>query len=156
MGSSPDLKPQHRPIRSFVRREGRMTAAQRRALDELLPQYGVSDARPLDNAALFGRAGPLHLEIGFGNGDALLRMALDHPANNYLGAEVHRPGVGHLLQQLEKNGIQNVRVSPHDATEVLARLGNASLAAIYIFFPDPWPKKRHHKRRLIQTAFAWT
>jgi tRNA (guanine-N7-)-methyltransferase len=144
-----------RPIRSFVRREGRMTAAQERALSELWPKYGVDDNRgDIDPQALFHRPAPLMLEIGFGNGEALARMAADHPENNYLGIEVHRPGVGSLLLQLDRDETANVRVIAADASETLARLPDACLDAVYLFFPDPWPKKRHHKRRLVQPQFV--
>ena len=145
-----------RPIRSFVRREGRITKAQERALTELWPRYGVDagDA-PLDFRALFGRAAPVHVEIGFGNGDVLAAMAARHPEYDYLGIEVHRPGIGALLRRLEAAGLGNARVMRADAKEVLARnIPDAALSAVYIFFPDPWPKKRHHKRRLIQPEFA--
>ena len=146
---------ERRPIRSFVRREGRMTEAQRRALEELWPRYGVALADGgLDPAGIFARRAPLILEIGFGNGDALLAMALARPDWNFLGVEVHRPGVGSLLLRLAAASIDNVRVIVADATEVLARLPAGSLAGVHLFFPDPWPKKRHHKRRLLQPAFA--
>jgi tRNA (guanine-N7-)-methyltransferase len=144
-----------RPIRSFVRREGRMTPAQERALTELLPRYGIAGDGPIDFVAEFARAAPVHLEIGFGNGDALAAMAALHPENHYVGIEVHRPGVGHLLRRVASEAIANVRVVNADATAVLAqRIQDAALAAIYIFFPDPWPKKRHHKRRLVQPEFV--
>jgi len=145
-----------RVIRSFVRREGRITVAQTRALEQLLPRYGVAPGdAPLDLAALFGREAPVHLEIGFGNGEALAAMAGAHPENDYLGIEVHRPGVGMLLRALEAGGITNVRVLCADAREVLERrIPDGSLSAVYIFFPDPWPKKRHHKRRLVQPEFV--
>jgi len=151
----PDTQKHHRAIRSFVRREGRMTEAQKRALEELLPRYGVSPGEtPLDLVACFGREAPVHLEIGFGNGEALAAMALAQPQNNYLGLEVHRPGVGVLLRRLEAEGIPNVRVACADAKEVLEqRIPDASLSAVYVFFPDPWHKLRHHKRRLVQPAF---
>ena len=145
-----------RPIRSFVRREGRITKAQERALTELWPRYGVDagDA-PLDLCALFGRKAPVHVEIGFGNGDVLAAMAARHPEYDYLGIEVHRPGIGALLRRLEAAGLGNARVMRADAEEVLARnIPDAALSAVNIFFPDPWPKKRHHKRRLIQPEFA--
>ena len=148
------IKP-HRAIRSFVRREGRITDAQRRALVELLPRYGVEPREAsLDFAALFGRAAPVHLEIGFGNGEALAAMALAHPQNNYFGIEVHRPGVGVLLRRLDTECIPNVRVACTDAKEMLERrIPDASLNAVYVFFPDPWHKQRHHKRRLVQPEF---
>jgi tRNA (guanine-N7-)-methyltransferase len=146
----------HRPIRSFVRREGRITVAQKRALDELLPRYGApAGEAPLDFVALFGRRAPVHVEIGFGNGESLAAMAAAHPENNYLGIEVHRPGVGVLLRRAAAEGLANLRVLSMDAREVLERrIPDGSLAAVYLFFPDPWPKKRHHKRRLLQAEFA--
>ena len=144
-----------RPIRSFVKREGRLTAAQQRALETGLPRFGVpAGETPLDLAALFGRDAPVFLEIGFGNGEALAAMAARHPEHNFLGAEVHRPGVGALLQRVVADSLTNVRVTTTDVTEILARLPVGSLAGIYIFFPDPWPKKRHHKRRLVQPSFV--
>jgi len=145
-----------RAIRSFVRRDGRITPAQRRALVEYWPRYGVSeDANLSEWPAIFGRSAPVILEIGFGNGEALAAAALLHPENNYLGVEVHRPGVGSLLRRLNDQMIPNVRVLMDDATEVLAnRIPDASLTGVHIFFPDPWPKKRHHKRRLIQPDFS--
>lgn len=145
-----------RSIRSFVMRAGRTTAAQQRALETLWPKYGL-DYRdePLALATLFGRDVPCTLEIGFGNGANLVALARAHPERNYLGVEVHRPGVGRLLLALEQEGLGNVRVVCHDAVEVLERqIAAASLAEILILFPDPWPKKRHHKRRLIQRPFA--
>ena len=145
----------HRTIRSFVRREGRITEGQQRALAELLPRYGVpaGDA-PIDLMALFGRNAPVHVEIGFGNGDALAAMAAAHPLNDYLGIEVHRPGVGSLLRQLDTGSITNVRVISADAVQVLEqRIADGALSGLCLFFPDPWPKKRHHKRRLVQPPF---
>lgn len=147
-----------RGIRSFVLRAGRLTFAQQRALDELWPRYGLDWplARvPLDPAIAFGRAAPLTVEIGFGNGATLARLAAAHPERNYLGIEVHRPGVGHLLLAAEAAALGNLRIVAHDAVEVL-RLGlaEASVDEMLIQFPDPWPKKRHHKRRLIQPEFA--
>lgn len=145
-----------RSIRSYVRREGRMTKAQSRAMKELWPRYGIdNDDMPLDYIAVFGRDAPVIVEIGFGNGDALYDMAGTHPENNYLGIEVHRPGVGSLLRRLEAGGLENVRVLVADAKDVLTkRIPDGSLAAVHLFFPDPWPKKRHHKRRLLQADFA--
>jgi tRNA (guanine-N7-)-methyltransferase len=145
-----------RSIRSFVTRAGRITAAQLRALEELWPQYGVAFApETLDLAGLFGRAAPLSLEIGFGNGDNLLRLASAHPERDFLGVEVHRAGVGRLLLALKSAGLSNVRLICHDAVEVLAQqLAPAALDEILILFPDPWPKKRHHKRRLLQADFV--
>jgi tRNA (guanine-N7-)-methyltransferase len=145
-----------RSIRSFVTRAGRITAAQERALAMLWPKYGVDfDARPLDARALFGRDAPRTLEIGFGNGENLLALATHHPARDFLGIEVHRPGLGRLLLGLEERQLANVRLICHDAVEVLERqLPPHCLEEILILFPDPWPKKRHHKRRLMQGPFA--
>jgi tRNA (guanine-N7-)-methyltransferase len=145
----------HRPIRSFVMRAGRMTDAQQRALQELWPRYGLDYApQPVDLDALFGRAAPRALEIGFGNGEHLAALAAAHPGYDHLGVEVHPPGVGHLLQLIAAAGLTNVRVSSHDAVEVLAeQIPAASLDEVRVLFPDPWHKKRHHKRRLIQPAF---
>lgn len=132
-----------------------MTPAQRRALKELWPHYGIElDDGALDLNALFGRAAPRVLEIGFGNGEALMSMAAAHPQNDYLGVEVHRPGVGRLLRELAARDLLNVRVVCTDANEVLAHLPDGSLVAVNLFFPDPWPKQRHHKRRLVQPAFV--
>lgn len=144
------------PIRSFVTRSGRITAAQERALQELWPKYGVElGPASLDLEALFGRRARHVAEIGFGNGDNLLALAASRPDEDFLGIEVHRPGVGRLLLQLEERRIGNVRVVCHDAVEVLERcLGATCLDEILILFPDPWPKKRHHKRRLIQPPFV--
>lgn len=147
--------PAKRPIRSFVRREGRMTNAQRTALETLWPQYGLAPDTALNADAAFGRHAALILEIGFGMGDSLAEMALADPASNYIGIEVHRPGVGNLLQKLVANEIKNIRVYCADAVEVLQHcIVDNSLDAVHIFFPDPWHKKRHHKRRLIQPAFV--
>ena len=147
-----------RRIRSFVRREGRLTTSQKRALDELLPDFGVPfSAETLELDHVFGRTAPAGrvLEIGFGNGELLAELAERHPENDYLGIEVHRPGVGHLLLEIEKRGLTNIRISMHDAVEVLERqLPHASLDQVLLFFPDPWPKKRHHKRRIVQAGFV--
>jgi len=144
-----------RPVRSFVLRAGRLTEGQKRALDELWPLYGIDeDKNQLDLEILFGNDHPVIMEIGFGNGDATWQMALAHPEENYLAVEVHRPGVGHLLLKLEENGIGNVRIACEDAVELLRqRIPRDSLAGVRIYFPDPWPKKRHHKRRIIQAPF---
>jgi tRNA (guanine-N7-)-methyltransferase len=145
-----------RSIRSFVTRAGRITEAQQRALDELWPKYGVeADADALDFAALFGRHAPRVVEIGFGNGENLAALARAHPERDYLGIEVHRAGVGRLMLAAETLQLTNLRIVCHDAVEVLEnRLPASSLDEVLILFPDPWPKKRHHKRRLIQTAFV--
>lgn len=146
---------QRRPIRSFVRRAGRLTASQQRALDELWPRWGVDcAATALDLDALFGRHAPRVLEIGFGNGESLVRQAADHPEQDFIGIEVHEPGVGHCLLAIRDAGISNLRLISHDALDVLTRqIPPASLARINLYFPDPWPKKRHHKRRIIQARF---
>lgn len=147
-----------RRIRSFVRREGRLTKGQQRALDELFPVYGLSvdaSGQVFDFNNLFGNDHPLHLEIGFGNGQTLSHLARHQPEHNFIGIEVHRPGVGNALLQIEQQQLSNVRVICHDAVEVLRdAIPDASLAAVYIFFPDPWHKKRHHKRRLVQPEFV--
>ena len=145
-----------RAVRSFVTRSGRITPAQERALEELWPKYGIElgDA-PLALDELLGRDARRVAEIGFGNGEHLLALAAARPADAFLGIEVHRPGVGRLLLQLEERGLDNVRVICRDAVEVLERyLEGACLDEILILFPDPWPKKRHHKRRLIQPPFV--
>lgn len=145
-----------RKVRSFVRRERRFTQEQQRAVDELMPRFGlVPTDEVFDLDVEFGRAAECHLEIGFGNGASLLAMAQANPDNNYLGIEVHRPGVCNVLLQIEKAGIGNIRVICADAVEVLNHnIADASLDAVYIFFPDPWHKKRHHKRRLVQAGFV--
>jgi tRNA (guanine-N7-)-methyltransferase len=148
--------PEHRPIRSFVLRQGRVSPAQGRAHRDLLPRYGIPfSAAPLDFDAIFGRAAPRILEIGFGMGETTAAIAAAHPENDYVGIEVHTPGVGSLLKRIGELGLTNVRVIQHDAVEVLDRMiPPASLDGCHIFFPDPWPKKRHHKRRLIQPEFV--
>jgi tRNA (guanine-N7-)-methyltransferase len=144
-----------RKIRSFVRREGRMTTAQQRALQELWPRFGIDSHTMIDLPALFGRTAPVTLEIGFGNGDSLLAMAQASPEVDFIGIEVHRPGVGRLLQALEDRQISNVRVMCDDAVEILQRcLPDHSLQRVLLFFPDPWHKKRHHKRRIVQPEFV--
>ena len=146
----------HRKIRSFVRRPGRTTNAQRRALEQLWPRYGIEAGdSTLDLRVVFGRSAPVVLEIGFGNGEALFTSAANHPEIDHLGIEVHEPGIGHLLMLLERADLDNVRLIARDAVEVLERqLGDASVRVIRLFFPDPWPKKRHHKRRLLQPSFV--
>lgn len=150
------LAPKHRPIRSFVRREGRMTPAQKRALEVLWPKYGIDPGEdPLDLVAQFGRNAPRYLEIGFGMGSSLLEMAITHPENDYLGIEVHRPGVGTLMLNMEQQGVDNLRVICADAVEILkSSIPDQSLNGINLFFPDPWHKKKHHKRRIVQPAFV--
>ncbi|BAZ92955.1 tRNA (guanine-N(7)-)-methyltransferase [Thiohalobacter sp. COW1] len=144
-----------RRIRSFVRREGRLTPSQQRALDELLPRYGLAPDAPLDLDAVFGRAAPRTLEIGFGNGDSLATMAAAAPEQDFIGIEVHRPGVGHLLRLIAERELTNIRVVCADAVEVLrAAIPEAGLNRVLLFFPDPWPKKKHHKRRILQPEFV--
>ena len=145
-----------RPVRSFVLRQGRATNAQRRALDALMPAFGIAFAEaPLDFETVFGRRAPVFLEIGFGMGEALAGVAGKHPENDYLGVEVHSPGVGALLKRVGESGLTNVRIVRHDAVEVLTNMiPDGSLAGVHIFFPDPWPKSRHHKRRLIRPPFV--
>ena len=146
--------PQRR-IHSFVRRQGRMTRAQQSALERLWQHYVIEPAGLLDLDAAFGRTAPRVLEIGFGMGDSLAAMAAAHPGRDYLGIEVHRPGVGRLLAKIEEAGIGNVRIICFDAVEVLQRhLPDESFDAVQLFFPDPWPKKRHHKRRIVQSEFV--
>ncbi len=144
-----------RRIRSFVRREGRLTAGQERALQHLWPLYGLeADGRQLILSRIYGRQAPVTLEIGFGNGESLATMAAANPTENFLGIEVHRPGVGHLLQEIEGRGLNNLRVMCHDAVEVLeSQIQDDALDRVLLFFPDPWHKKKHHKRRILQTTF---
>jgi tRNA (guanine-N7-)-methyltransferase len=144
-----------RHIRSFVLRQGRVTPAQQRACDTLLPRFGIPYAvQPLNLTQAFGRDAPKILEIGFGMGDSTATIALAHPENDYLALEVHTPGVGNLLMLIEAQQISNIRIIQHDAVEVLRdMLGEATLDGVHIFFPDPWHKTRHNKRRLIQAPF---
>jgi len=150
--------PALRKIRSFVLRAGRITAAQQRALTELWPKHGldVSPAGELfDLDRIFGRHAKRSLEIGFGNGENLIGLARAHPERDFIGVEVHRSGVGHLLLEIEASQLSNVKVICHDAVEVLERfIAPAALDEILILFPDPWHKKRHHKRRLVQPEFV--
>lgn len=151
----PDDIPERRKIRSFVRRAGRLTPAQKRALEELWPRYGIDfSPAPLDLDEVFGRRAPRTLEIGFGNGELLAKVAAANPDNDFLGIEVHEPGVGHCLLELERRGLGNVRLICHDAIEVLQhQVPDAALSQVNLYFPDPWPKKRHHKRRIVQPSF---
>ena len=145
-----------RTIRSFVQRAGRITGAQERALEQLWPRFGIDfSPMPLDFDSIFGRSAERTLEIGIGDGETLLALAALHPERDFLGVEVHRPGVGHCLLGIESGGLTNVRLIAHDAVEVLERqLPDRSLDEVLLYFPDPWPKKRHHKRRIVQPAFA--
>jgi tRNA (guanine-N7-)-methyltransferase len=147
---------EHRPIRSFVLRQGRVSNAQRRAHETLMPKYGIPFAdNLLDLEQVFGRSAPRFLEIGFGMGETTATIAKTHPQYDYLAIDVHTPGVGSLLKQIDESGLVNVRVIQHDAVEVLQRmLPSDCLDGVHIFFPDPWPKARHHKRRLIQPEFV--
>ena len=147
-----------RPIKSFVLRGGRVTAAQQRALDELWPKYGVDEPRgTLDLDSVFGRAAPRCLEIGFGTGDVIAALAEAHPDIDYLGIEVHPPGVGRLLLSADRANLRNLRVIRGDAVEALSRsIGDACLDEVLIFFPDPWHKTRHAKRRLVDADFIAT
>jgi len=149
-------EPARRGIKSFVQRAGRITKAQERALVELWPHWGVEfSPGPLDFGALFRRQVTRVLEIGIGDGEALLALAAAHPERDYLGIEVHRPGIGHCLLGIESHGLANVRLVSHDAVEVLEQqVPDASLDEVLLYFPDPWPKKRHHKRRIVQPAFV--
>ena len=151
-------RPAHPPIRSFVLRAGRMGSGQVRALADLGPRF-VLPFQPdlVDLDAVFGRSAPRVLEIGFGMGDATAEVAAAHPAMDFVGIEVHPPGVGALLQRIQERQLANLRIVQHDAVEVLRdMIAPASLAGVHIWFPDPWHKKRHHKRRLIQPAFVAT
>lgn len=146
----------HRPIRSFVIRGGRLTDSQRKAIETYWQEYVIEyDGEKLDLDKLFPQAAPLTIEIGFGMGDSLLEMAAASPEQNFLGIEVHKPGVGKLLHGITERGLTNLRVICHDAKEVLAHcLDRQSVQRFLIFFPDPWHKKRHNKRRLVQTEFV--
>jgi tRNA (guanine-N7-)-methyltransferase len=138
-----------------VRREGRLTPGQQRALDELWPHYGLPAQQKLDPPATFGRRASLTLEIGFGNGDSLAAMAAQEPDSDFIGIEVHRPGVGRLLKAIHEHQLNNVRIFCADAVEVLNQcIDDHSLDRVLLFFPDPWPKKKHHKRRIVQPAFV--
>jgi tRNA (guanine-N7-)-methyltransferase len=154
-----DPKGQHplqRPVRSYVLRAGRMGSGQVRALQDLAPRFVLPYSPTLlDTTAAFGRAAPLIVEIGFGMGQATAEIASAQPEVNFLGIEVHEAGVGALLQRIEAGGLRNLRILRHDAVEVLQHMiAPESLAGVMVFFPDPWPKKRHHKRRLIQPPFV--
>ena len=145
-----------RGIRSYVLRQGRTSPAQTRAVETLLPRFGVAyQPEPVELPALFGRVAPTVLEIGFGMGETTARIAQALPDTDFLGVEVHTPGVGALLRRIDESALTNVRIVQHDAVEVVRNMIAAgSLDGIHLFFPDPWPKKRHHKRRLIQAQFV--
>ena len=142
-------------IRSFIRRQGRLTPGQEVALDQHWSQYGLEPELDYDFSQVFGRQAPLIVEIGFGNGDSLAKMAAANPDHDYIGIEVHKPGVGHLLILLHEQALTNVRVYCHDAIEILEqKIPDHSLAGLHLFFPDPWHKKKHHKRRIVRPSFV--
>jgi len=150
-----DADKPHRSVRSFVRRTGRLTPGQQRALSDLWPVYGIEYLpAPLDLEAAFGRVAPTVLEIGFGNGETLVKQAADHRDQNFLGIEVHEPGVGHCIMHAQAAKLGNLLIIRNDAIDVLQnQIPRHTLARINLYFPDPWPKKRHHKRRIVQPAF---
>jgi tRNA (guanine-N7-)-methyltransferase len=142
-------------IRSFIRRQGRLTQGQQQALDNHWGKYCLDPNTDVDFTQVFGRNAPLVVEIGFGNGESMAEMAATNPETDYLGVEVHRPGVGHLLMLLDSQGISNVRIYCHDAIEIIThKIADNSLAGVHLFFPDPWPKKKHHKRRIVRPDFV--
>lgn len=144
---------QHK-IRSFVMRAGKLTNGQKRALDELLPQFLLDESQIFNQQSSFGNDRPLYLDIGFGNGESLIYIAKMYPEINFIGMEVHAPGVGHLLLNIEKHQLKNIKIYQFDGVEVLKNcFTENSIDALHIYFPDPWHKKRHHKRRLIQADF---
>ena len=149
-------QPQHTHIRSFVLRQGRVSNAQQRCYNALMPRYGIPYAtQRIDLNSIFGRVAPKILEIGFGMGESTAAIAEAHPENDYLALEVHTPGVGSLLKQIEEKQLGNIRIIQHDAVEVLRdMLADSVLDGVHIFFPDPWHKTRHNKRRLIQPPFV--
>ncbi len=148
--------PQHRPIRSFVLRQGRFSTAQREAYETLLPRFGIPySSAPVDLERIFGRPNPKILEIGFGMGETTAAIAALQPDHDFLAIDVHAPGVGSLLRLIDRERLANVRIVSHDAVDVVGQMiAPGTLAAVHVFFPDPWPKKRHHKRRLLQPAFV--
>jgi len=141
-------------IRSFILRQGRLTPGQQLALDNYWDKYCLDPKADYDFAAVFGRNAPLFVEIGFGNGESLSSMAAANPDKDYIGIEVHRPGVGHLLLLLNQQSLTNVRIYCHDAIEIMEhKIADNSLSGVHLFFPDPWPKKKHHKRRIVRPDF---
>ena len=154
--NTPDRSAPARAIKSYVLRAGRMGSGQVRALAELAPRYVLPfSAAPFDASHIFGRQAPLIVEIGFGMGQATAEIAAARPNDDFLGIEVHEPGVGALLQRIDQQQLTNLRIVRHDAVEVLRdMIAPSTLAAVHVFFPDPWPKKRHWKRRLIQPPFV--
>jgi tRNA (guanine-N7-)-methyltransferase len=151
-----NIELQHRSIRSFVLRQGRFSPAQRAAYDTLLPRFGIPyAAAQLDLARAFGRSNPKILEIGFGMGETTAAIAMQQPEHDFLAIDVHAPGVGSLLRLVDRDQLTNIRIVSHDAVDVVHHMiSPGALAAAHVFFPDPWPKKRHHKRRLLQPAFV--
>jgi tRNA (guanine-N7-)-methyltransferase len=142
-------------IRSFVPRQGRITPGQEFSLETYWPDYGLDTRQQYDFAEVFGRDAPMIVEIGFGNGESLAEMAATNPDKNYIGIEVHRPGVGHLLMKIKQENITNLRIYNHDAIEILENhIPDNSLSGVHLFFPDPWPKKKHHKRRIVRPSFT--
>jgi len=151
---APEKTPANR-IRSFIRRQGRITQGQQLALDNHWDKYCLDPNADYDFSQVFGRTAPLIVEIGFGSGDSLAKMAAANPDKDYIGIEVHRPGVGHLMLLLDQLGLTNVRIYCHDAIEIIERkVAGNSLAGVHLFFPDPWPKKKHHKRRIVRPSFV--
>jgi tRNA (guanine-N7-)-methyltransferase len=153
MTSPEQIFPQR--IRSFIRRQGRITPGQQLALDNYWAKYCLDPEADYDFARVFGHAAPLIIEIGFGNGESLAKMAAANPDTDYIGIEVHKPGVGHLMMLLDQQGLNNVRIYCHDAIEIIEhKIADNSLAGVHLFFPDPWPKKKHHKRRIVRPDFV--
>ena len=148
-------RPAHRPVRSYVVRSGRLTGGQRRAIEQYAARYVIGfEPKPLDLGRLFAAEQPLTVEIGFGSGDSLLQMAREQPHNNFLGIDVYRPGIGRLLQGIVEHGLENMRLICHDAAAVFSdNMADESVDRVLMLFPDPWPRKRQHKRRLVQVDF---
>ncbi len=143
-----------RQIRSFVLRKGKMTTGQKKAVEELMPIYAFVPDKSINFKQLFGNSNPVWLDVGFGNGESIIHAARKYPDVNFLGIEVHLPGIGHLLMGIKEHGLNNVRIIRNDAVDVLDLfIDDSSLAAVHVYFPDPWHKKRHHKRRIINQAF---
>ena len=155
MSQASEKAQKRRPIRSFVRRAGRLTSSQQRALDEEWPGFGFEYyGREIEWDQLFGREAPVVLEIGFGNGESLVQQAAEHSEWDFVGIEVHEPGVGHCLIKAREAGVSNLKLVMHDAVEVLGnQVPGQSLSRVNLYFPDPWPKKRHHKRRIVRPEF---
>ena len=156
MSSIADKTEPRRTIRSYVRRTGRLTSAQKRAMETLWPRHGIAySPEELDFDEIFGRQAPRIMEIGFGNGELLLEMAANRPETDFIGVEVHEPGIGHCLMALDRANLTNVRFISHDAVDVLRnQIPDRALSGLHLFFPDPWPKKKHRKRRIVQPDFV--